>query len=171
MERQLYLLATMLSTGWLLSTADVAQAQLTGTNTDEFQHIEQPLPLKAATTTLGIGLIGFELWWFLFSHPKTKIEQSAAEQATDKQGRGDKSTFLGHIPVTSTQASSPQDSNITALDSRDNSHEENRHEENRHKNSPAEKFEVDLCALYKGIEMAREVLAVEHRIQPRFSIG
>ena len=36
----------------------------------EFRRIEQPLGLKAAVTLGGIGLIGLELWWFLFSKPK-----------------------------------------------------------------------------------------------------
>ena len=36
----------------------------------DFRRIEQPLGLKAAVTLGGIGLIGLELWWFLFSKPK-----------------------------------------------------------------------------------------------------
>ncbi|MEM9088849.1 MAG: hypothetical protein AAGC93_08915 [Cyanobacteria bacterium P01_F01_bin.53] len=175
MERQLYLLATALGTGWLLSTTDVAQAQLTGTNTDNFQHIEQPLPLKATTTTLGIGLIGFELWWFLFSRAKTKTEQSAAKKIIDKQmvatpRNEDEAVLLSRLPVASTQTSPPQDSGITALESSESSHEENIHR-NSCENNPPEKFEADLCTLYNGIEMARAMLMVEHRIQPRFSMG
>jgi plastocyanin domain-containing protein len=38
--------------------------------TTEFQHIEQPLWLKAAVTTGGLGLIGLNMWWFLLSKPK-----------------------------------------------------------------------------------------------------
>lgn len=37
-----------------------------------FQQIEQPLWVKAAVTTGGLGLIGLELWWFLFSKPKSR---------------------------------------------------------------------------------------------------
>ncbi|MBV6622583.1 MAG: cupredoxin domain-containing protein [Rivularia sp. (in: Bacteria)] len=40
----------------------------------EFRRIEQPLGLKAAVTLGGIGLIGLELWWFLFS--KSKVVQA-----------------------------------------------------------------------------------------------
>lgn len=40
--------------------------------TGEFQQIKQPLWLKGAVTVGGIGLIGLELWWFLFSKPKPR---------------------------------------------------------------------------------------------------
>jgi plastocyanin domain-containing protein len=33
----------------------------------QFQRIEQPLGNKVAVTVGGLGLIGLELWWFLFS--------------------------------------------------------------------------------------------------------
>lgn len=33
----------------------------------EFAKIEQPLALKLAVTLGGVGLIGLELWWFLYS--------------------------------------------------------------------------------------------------------
>ena len=36
----------------------------------QFRRIEQPIGLKTAVTLGGIGLIGLELWWFLFSKPK-----------------------------------------------------------------------------------------------------
>lgn len=35
-----------------------------------FRRIEQPLGLKAAVALGGIGLIGLELWWFIFSKSK-----------------------------------------------------------------------------------------------------
>ncbi len=38
----------------------------------EFQRIEQPLWVKGAVTAGGVGLIGLELWWFLFSKPKSR---------------------------------------------------------------------------------------------------
>ena len=40
--------------------------------TREFQRIEQPLSSKILVTTGGLGLIGLELWWFLFSKPKSR---------------------------------------------------------------------------------------------------
>ena len=39
---------------------------------DQFQRIEQPLSTKVAVTLGGLGLIGLELWWFLFSKPKSR---------------------------------------------------------------------------------------------------
>lgn len=36
----------------------------------EFQPIDQPIEYKIAVTLGGLGLIGLELWWFLFSQPK-----------------------------------------------------------------------------------------------------
>lgn len=45
--------------------------QSTG-QTGEFQRIDQPLWVKGAVTAGGLGLIGLELWWFLFSKPKSR---------------------------------------------------------------------------------------------------
>lgn len=176
MERQLYLLAGVLSTGLLLSTPNVAKAQLTGTNTDEFQHIEQPLPLKAAMTTLGIGLIGFELWWFLFSRPKTQSEQTAIEQgviehAAVEQAASyvDEAVLPDPILVAAIQELPPQTSDLTVSESPEDE-DENGNGKSPKNNSP-EKLIVGLCALYNGIEMARDMLVVEHRVQPKFSMG
>lgn len=60
----------------------IASAQMTHEalpKTQHFSRLEQPLWLKGAVTTGGLGLIGLELWWFLFSKPKSR-------QATAKQG-------------------------------------------------------------------------------------
>lgn len=46
--------------------------------TTQFRRIEQPLGLKFGVTLGGIGLIGLELWWFLFS--KTKAAKVEAKQ-------------------------------------------------------------------------------------------
>jgi plastocyanin domain-containing protein len=40
--------------------------------TGQFRQIEQPLGNKVAVTLGGLGLIGLELWWFLFSKPKPR---------------------------------------------------------------------------------------------------
>ena len=40
--------------------------------TSQFQKIEQPLSLKIAIAVGGLGLIGAELWWFMFSKTKSK---------------------------------------------------------------------------------------------------
>lgn len=41
-------------------------------NAGQFQRIDQPLGNKVAVTLGGLGLIGLELWWFLFSKPKSR---------------------------------------------------------------------------------------------------
>jgi len=33
----------------------------------DFHRIEQPLPVKLGVTLAGLGLVGLELWWFLWS--------------------------------------------------------------------------------------------------------
>ncbi|MBD2519576.1 cupredoxin domain-containing protein [Nostoc sp. FACHB-973] len=40
--------------------------------TTQFRRIEQPLWVKGAVTTTGLGLIGLEIWWFLLSKPKSQ---------------------------------------------------------------------------------------------------
>ncbi|MBE9007212.1 cupredoxin domain-containing protein [Fortiea sp. LEGE XX443] len=44
----------------------------TTVQTNQFQRIEQPLENKIAVTLGGLGLISLQLWWFLFSKPKSK---------------------------------------------------------------------------------------------------
>ena len=52
--------------------------------TGEFQPIEQPLRNKIIVTVGGLGLIGLELWWFLFSKPKSRqaIIQEGIQEIT-----------------------------------------------------------------------------------------
>ncbi len=38
--------------------------------TGQFQRIDQPLWSRLAVTSAGLGLIGLELWWFVFSKPQ-----------------------------------------------------------------------------------------------------
>ena len=49
-----------------------------GEQTSQFQKIEQPLSLKIAVAVGGLGLIGAELWWFMFS--KTKSQKAQVKQ-------------------------------------------------------------------------------------------
>jgi plastocyanin domain-containing protein len=64
--------------GFLLNTAMTATAQMTvdmpnrTASPESFSRIEQPLGLKMGVTVGGLGLIGLELWWFLFSKPKSQ---------------------------------------------------------------------------------------------------
>ncbi|PSB22729.1 hypothetical protein C7B61_11320 [filamentous cyanobacterium CCP1] len=47
------------------------------TETGQFRQIDQPLGNKVAVTVGGLGLIGLELWWFLFSKPKSQKASTA----------------------------------------------------------------------------------------------
>ena len=49
-----------------------------GEQTSQFQKIEQPLSLKIVVALGGLGLIGAELWWFMFS--KTKSQKASVKQ-------------------------------------------------------------------------------------------
>lgn len=47
-----------------------------GEQTSQFQKIEQPTGLKLAVAVGGLGLIGAEVWWFMFSKTKSQKAQS-----------------------------------------------------------------------------------------------
>ncbi|WP_414551014.1 hypothetical protein [Anabaena sp. CCY 0017] len=53
--------------GLSIGTASAAMPTHSSGETSEFKAIDQPLALKAGVTIGGLGLIGLELWWFLFS--------------------------------------------------------------------------------------------------------
>ncbi|PZO53777.1 MAG: hypothetical protein DCF15_12480 [Phormidesmis priestleyi] len=73
-----WLLSGLLTTSLLLSPHP-AKAQISEADTSEFHQIEQPIGLKLAVAVAGLGLIGLELWWFLFS-------QTKAQSATASEG-------------------------------------------------------------------------------------
>ncbi|MBE9181584.1 hypothetical protein IQ268_23760 [Oculatella sp. LEGE 06141] len=75
------LLATLAGVGLIVGTGRGAIAQMpqhmdesSGSTapTEVFRSIEQPLAIKAGVTLGGVALIGAELWWFLFSKPKSQ---------------------------------------------------------------------------------------------------
>ncbi|MBE7380464.1 MAG: cupredoxin domain-containing protein [Leptolyngbya sp. SIO1E4] len=76
MRYQSITLSGLISLGLLLGLAIGTPAQMhddrAAPRTDEFRPIEQPLWIKALVTGGGLGLIGLELWWFLFSQSKTR---------------------------------------------------------------------------------------------------
>ncbi|MBW4685697.1 MAG: cupredoxin domain-containing protein [Komarekiella atlantica HA4396-MV6] len=76
------ILGSIAGLGLLFGTASsVATAQMpthSSEQTSQFRRIEQPLPLKVGVTLGGLGLIGLELWWFLFS--KNKATKANSEQ-------------------------------------------------------------------------------------------
>ncbi|MEL7350288.1 MAG: hypothetical protein AAF171_15790 [Cyanobacteria bacterium P01_A01_bin.116] len=61
-----WLLGSLLSATLLLASAHTANAQILAADTGEFRRIEQPLSLKVGVAGAGAGLMGLELWWFLF---------------------------------------------------------------------------------------------------------
>jgi plastocyanin domain-containing protein len=50
----------------------------------QFHRVDQPLWVRAVVTTGGLGLIGLELWWFLFNKPKSRkaITQGGIQEVT-----------------------------------------------------------------------------------------
>jgi plastocyanin domain-containing protein len=73
------LFGTLLGFGLLLSAPSATIAQMPHDTIQpdapeqpgQFHRVAQPLWLKATVTTGGLGLMGLELWWFLFSKPKS----------------------------------------------------------------------------------------------------
>ena len=62
----------------LAQNVEVEMPASAGEQTSQFQKIEQPISLKLAVALGGLGLIGAELWWFMFS--KTKSQKARVEQ-------------------------------------------------------------------------------------------
>ena len=60
MKSKHYFLSGLVALNIVATTATAVSAKV-----GSFQTIEQPLPLKLGITTIGFGLIGLELWWFL----------------------------------------------------------------------------------------------------------
>lgn len=80
MKSNQVILTGLLSLGLILGNVQVSQAQMDmGQSSQKFSRIEQPLSLKILVSLGGLGLIGAEVWWFLFSKSKSK-------QATTNKG-------------------------------------------------------------------------------------
>ncbi len=85
MMKKATLLGTLAGFGFLLGVLPGAIAseipgypiQRASETTGQFQRIEQSLGNKVAVTLGGVGLMGLELWWFLFSKPKSQKATSA----------------------------------------------------------------------------------------------
>ncbi|MDJ0534890.1 MAG: cupredoxin domain-containing protein [Xenococcaceae cyanobacterium MO_207.B15] len=76
MNQKKMLFTFLLSLGLIFASAQVSHAQVKSTS--KFDRIEQPLYLKLLVTLGGLGLIGAEGWWFLFS--KTKSQRTITSQ-------------------------------------------------------------------------------------------
>lgn len=80
MKLNQFIFITLLSLGLLLGTEQISTAKMDINQSDhQFSRIEQPLSLKILVTLGGLGLIGTEVWWFLFS-------QTTSKQATKNKG-------------------------------------------------------------------------------------
>lgn len=70
-----------LALSFLCTTASVSQAKTEASvsqHVTQFSRIEQPLSVKILVTLGGLGLIGAELWWFLWS--KTQAQKAVTAQ-------------------------------------------------------------------------------------------
>ncbi len=72
------MIGILASLGISFSMASVA-AEMPHHNSQskQIQRIEQPMPLKIAVTVGGVALIGAQLWWFLFSKPKSQQAETS----------------------------------------------------------------------------------------------
>lgn len=73
MNKQKAFVILLLSLGLIFATVEVSNAKMKSSqSSNQFSHIEQPLSLKLLVTLGGLGLIGAEIWWFLFSKTKSQ---------------------------------------------------------------------------------------------------
>lgn len=82
MTRNRWLIGSLAGFGLMLGVSSASIAQMSHDEmqpsgaTTSFRRIDQPFWLKSAVTAGGIGLIGVELWWFLFSKSKSRKAES-----------------------------------------------------------------------------------------------
>jgi plastocyanin domain-containing protein len=65
----------------VLLTSSPASAKISNSHSphnQQLQHIEKPLGVKIALTTGGLGLMGIELWWFIFSKSIARVKNQRA---------------------------------------------------------------------------------------------
>lgn len=65
-----FILALTINSALAQNHQKVEMPASAGEQTSQFQKIEQPIGLKLAVALGGLGLIGAELWWFMFSQKK-----------------------------------------------------------------------------------------------------
>ena len=131
-------LTTLLSLAVLFGPAQAADAKAESIETrPKFSRIEQPLPLKILVTLGVLGLIGAELWWFLFSQTKSKT-------ATNNQGIQELDIVVdgGYSPDRIVVNSGGQPVPTTS------------HDHNHHLHTPPEKVtEIGLkAAVHQGVQ-------------------
>lgn len=73
MKKIKLVLFTLISLSLIFGNISVSYAKIKSIETNsQFYRLEQPLQLKILVTLGGIGLIGTEVWWFLFSKIRSK---------------------------------------------------------------------------------------------------
>ena len=80
MLRKTTFLGTLVGFGFLLgvisgalaSEMPAAHNMASPSASTQFRRIDQPLANKVAVTLGGLGLMGLELWWFLFSKSRSQ---------------------------------------------------------------------------------------------------
>ncbi|MEE3717490.1 cupredoxin domain-containing protein [Tumidithrix elongata RA019] len=63
--------------GTIASSASAEMTEEHSTRSPQFQTVEQPLALKIGLTVGGLALISAQLWWFLFSKPKSQQAETS----------------------------------------------------------------------------------------------
>ncbi|MEL7353611.1 MAG: hypothetical protein AAF171_17515 [Cyanobacteria bacterium P01_A01_bin.116] len=92
------LISGCFTTGLLLLSASVAQASLVDVDTDSFRRVDQSLGVKTAVTTVGIGLIGLELWWFLWHKAQAFSQRPISVGAKRAEVTPAQSLVLAQLP-------------------------------------------------------------------------
>lgn len=67
-----FILALTINSALAQNHQEVEMPAEAGEQTSQFQKIEQPIGLKLAVALGGLGLIGAELWWFMFSQTESQ---------------------------------------------------------------------------------------------------
>ncbi len=169
------LVGSLLAACFLLNMPQAAQAQMSGMDKKGFQKIEQPLSLKAGVSAAGLGLIGFELWWFLFSKGKKPSEQLAA----DAIGIQPDIAPLELEPV-EVEAVDLEAVELEATKPAPVEIEESPNEASSEAAAPPTVFRnprlqsdyktlVDISISYGGMQMSHSLMMVQDPMQPKFS--
>lgn len=69
-------LILLMGSGTAVAQMPMEMPTIEGEQRTQFRRIDQPLGVKGAVTAGGLALIGLELWWFLFSKPKSQKAKS-----------------------------------------------------------------------------------------------
>lgn len=154
------LMGGLLAACLLLGTPQAAEAQLAGVNNEDFQRIEQTLGLKVAVSAAGAGLIGFELWWFLFSKgQKSKQLATNVAAAQPNISAAPLEPVLIETSLEEKPSVEPTDVVTPLLPS----------------HNPmlqgSYKRLVDLSITYGGMQMSQCLLMVQDQMRPKFSMS